>query len=130
MCITYARHTNHSHLAKRTIRSKQHSSSGTSDLCPGAAKNTPGVCGCDKPESGDSDGDGVLDCVDECPNDPDKSRRGLCGCGNMDQVRHEWTQLDLGTCALLHNLHRARVSYSKKPLDFVYFCRYMRPLLT
>ena len=65
-------------------------------MCPGTTKDAPGVCGCNKSDSGDSDGDGVLDCVDECPNDPDKSREGLCDCGNKDQVRHEWTKLDLG----------------------------------
>ena len=29
----------------------------------------------------DSDGDGVSDCVDNCPDDPNKSEPGNCGCG-------------------------------------------------
>ena len=29
----------------------------------------------------DSDGDGVMDCVDGCPDDPNKSEPGQCGCG-------------------------------------------------
>ena len=34
--------------------------------------------------SADSDGDGVLDCVDGCPDDPNKSEPGSCGCGTVD----------------------------------------------
>ena len=29
----------------------------------------------------DSDGDGVFDCKDGCPADPEKTEPGLCGCG-------------------------------------------------
>lgn len=32
----------------------------------------------------DSDGDGLMDCEDGCPNDPNKSSPGVCGCGNLD----------------------------------------------
>jgi hypothetical protein len=32
----------------------------------------------------DSDGDGEPDCTDACPNDPKKTRPGLCGCGMVD----------------------------------------------
>gem|GEM_PF-5911019 len=32
----------------------------------------------------DSDGDGTNDCVDGCPNDPDKTEPGICGCGIAD----------------------------------------------
>ena len=32
----------------------------------------------------DSDGDGVSDCADGCPNDPDKIDPGVCGCGVED----------------------------------------------
>ena len=29
----------------------------------------------------DSDGDGTVDCLDDCPYDPSKTLRGACGCG-------------------------------------------------
>ncbi len=32
----------------------------------------------------DSDGDGFMDCLDDCPNDPNKTEPGQCGCGNPD----------------------------------------------
>jgi parallel beta-helix repeat protein len=32
----------------------------------------------------DSDGDGAADCIDGCPDDPDKVDPGQCGCGNPD----------------------------------------------
>ncbi|MCP4740796.1 MAG: hypothetical protein GY871_00980, partial [Actinomycetales bacterium] len=32
----------------------------------------------------DSDGDGTPDCVDDCPNDPNKTEPGACGCGVAD----------------------------------------------
>jgi hypothetical protein len=32
----------------------------------------------------DSDGDGTADCIDECPNDPNKTQTGICGCGVAD----------------------------------------------
>jgi hypothetical protein len=39
------------------------------------------VCECDL---GDSDSDGVDDCTDGCPNDPNKTEPGDCGCGVED----------------------------------------------
>jgi len=53
------------------------------DTCPGDVKARPGLCGCGVLES-DSDGDGVLDCLDGCPDDPLKSEPGQCGCGQPD----------------------------------------------
>ena len=35
-------------------------------------------------EGFDSDGDGIGDCIDGCPNDPDKTNPGICGCGVPD----------------------------------------------
>lgn len=32
----------------------------------------------------DSDGDGIDNCGDDCPNDPSKSSPGICGCGVAD----------------------------------------------
>ncbi|MDG2200026.1 MAG: hypothetical protein P8K80_02445, partial [Phycisphaerales bacterium] len=32
----------------------------------------------------DSDADGTYDCIDGCPNDPDKIAPGVCGCGTPD----------------------------------------------
>ena len=43
----------------------------------------PGICGCGNPDT-DSDGDEIADCVDECPDDPNKSEPGECGCGVSD----------------------------------------------
>jgi hypothetical protein len=40
----------------------------------------------------DSDGDGTLDCIDNCPNDPRKTDAGECGCGTPD------TYTDNGGC--------------------------------
>ena len=36
------------------------------------------------PCAADSDGDGVGDCDDACPNDPNKTSPGACGCGVSD----------------------------------------------
>jgi len=42
------------------------------DNCPGdGGKVEPGVCGCGIPDEGDADGDGFLDCVDQCPGADD-----------------------------------------------------------
>jgi hypothetical protein len=45
---------------------------GTPDLCENCPfdpdKFEPGICGCGIPDVGDDDADGVLDCVDQCPN--------------------------------------------------------------
>lgn len=32
----------------------------------------------------DSDGDGISDCIDGCPTDPNKTEPGICGCGVTD----------------------------------------------
>ena len=32
----------------------------------------------------DSDGDGIPDDTDNCPNDPKKTEPGVCGCGVAD----------------------------------------------
>ncbi len=74
------------------------------DTCPDdPLKSEPGVCGCgvvDEDSDGDgvmdcldvcagavdvdSDGDGTMDCLDTCSLDPLKSEPGTCGCGVVD----------------------------------------------
>ncbi|MHC4443470.1 MAG: LamG-like jellyroll fold domain-containing protein, partial [Planctomycetota bacterium] len=55
-------------------------SSGTSKDC-----NSNGFPdSCELNETNDSDGDGVLNDCDECPNDPNKTEPGICGCGIAD----------------------------------------------
>ncbi len=48
---------------------------GTGDACDGCVddpnKIAPGICGCGVADQGDSDNDGVLDCVDTCPGADD-----------------------------------------------------------
>ena len=36
---------------------------------------------CFGPNGDDADGDGVLSCEDACPDDPEKTNGGVCGCG-------------------------------------------------
>ena len=36
--------------------------------------------------SDDADGDGVIDCEDECPADPLKTAKGICGCGVQEST--------------------------------------------
>ena len=46
------------------------------DLCPNDPNKTdPGQCGCGQPDT-DSDGDGVADCIDQCPGEPDADSDG------------------------------------------------------
>ena len=40
-------------------------------------------CGCVSAMN-DTDGDGIIDCADECPYDPSKAEVGICGCGQAD----------------------------------------------
>lgn len=58
------------------------------DLCPDdAAKTKPGICGCGVEDSGnnllDDDGDGVVNCLDQCPDAPYKSVNDECTCTEM-----------------------------------------------
>ncbi len=45
-----------------------------SDNCPDVSN----------PDQADSDGDGTGDACDDCPEDPDKTAQGVCGCGVAD----------------------------------------------
>jgi hypothetical protein len=42
----------------------------------------------------DQDGDGAVDCHDDCPNDPGKTSPGACGCGVADTDTDEDGTLD------------------------------------
>lgn len=54
-----------------------------SEICLSGDKLLAGQCGCDVPDT-DTDGDGIADCVDQCPSDASKSVPGSCGCGVAD----------------------------------------------
>jgi hypothetical protein len=63
------------------------------DRCPAdPAKTQPGVCGCGVPDD-DFDGDGSVDCLEACPDNPARSEpSGACGCSNLE---------DEATCSAL-----------------------------
>lgn len=58
----------------------------TPDQIGGDWENIGGSCEADDCEdrNNDTDGDGIFDCEDGCPNDPDKDDPGVCGCGVAD----------------------------------------------
>src|SRR5262249_23882777 len=47
----------------------------------------------------DTDGDGVPDCKDQCPNDPKNTQRGQCGCAGDPDVTPAGTPCTDGVCA-------------------------------
>lgn len=53
------------------------------DACPFTDKAAPGQCGCDTPDT-DTDSDGTADCIDVCPDDPNKDSENQCGCNVLD----------------------------------------------
>ncbi|MCA9296635.1 MAG: NHL repeat-containing protein, partial [Phycisphaerales bacterium] len=57
-------------------------------------------------EDSDSDGDGVPDACDDCPDDPDKIHPGACGCGTTD---------DLSQAAVAYIIHQGP---EDEPLQF------------
>jgi len=54
---------------------------GAPEICDGKDNDCDGAMPIDE---NDSDGDGALDCEDGCPDDPDKTEPGICGCGESD----------------------------------------------
>lgn len=74
------------------------------DRCSTASQCVSGLClnglcgaGFACAQSGDSDGDGTLDCLDGCPHDPEKIAPGDCGCS--DRPRPSGTPCNDGLCA-------------------------------
>jgi hypothetical protein len=57
------------------------------DNCPmDPAKTQPGICGCGTPDD-DFDGDDALDCIEDCPDNPDRTiPDGPCGCSSLADV--------------------------------------------
>ncbi len=54
------------------------------DNCPNDPNKTePGICGCGVADT-DTDNDGMADCIDTCPNDPDNDVDGDGVCGDVD----------------------------------------------
>lgn len=53
------------------------------DNCPTSDKMVPGDCGCDIPDT-DFDGDDVTDCLESCPDNPDRTVPAApCGCSSL-----------------------------------------------
>lgn len=67
------------------------------------------VCEGDDAGTDDSDDDGLPDCIDACPDDPEKSSPGLCGCSHPDS-----DEGDIVSCGGLRDAlaHRYRFSAS------------------
>ena len=56
----------------------------TCDSCPNdPAKDQPGICGCGLPDV-DTDRDGIMDCVDNCPDTPNPDQTDTDGDGIGD----------------------------------------------
>ncbi len=66
------------------------------DQCPDDPKLLPGECGCEELDV-DTDGDGTLDCFDECPLHGDRVLAGDCGCPSDPEP--QGTACDDGLCA-------------------------------
>jgi hypothetical protein len=55
------------------------------DACPDDPLKAAdeGLCGCDVPDV-DTDKDGTVNCLEDCPADPNKTDPGVCGCEQPD----------------------------------------------
>ncbi len=79
---------------------------GTCNDCAGVAGGTAFIDGCGTCVGGttgltedttDTDQDGTLDCNDNCPNDPNKTEPGNCGCGTPEGACADCAGVDNGT---------------------------------
>lgn len=71
-------------LSSSTVCRNTQSVCGVDQFCPGpriVSQEGPGNC---PNPTGDSDNDGIIDCNDLCPFDPNKQAPGVCGCGTPD----------------------------------------------
>ena len=66
------------------VCSSAHAAARSSVLEPLDPAVAPASSPAGDPCSIDTDGDGVVDCLDGCPNDPNKLDPGVCGCGVPD----------------------------------------------
>ena len=59
--------------------------------------NVCGPCNCALVDDVDTDGDGVCDRTDECPDDPTRSEAGMCGCDDQDSD-NDWVCDSVDIC--------------------------------
>jgi hypothetical protein len=70
------------------------------DRCPtDPNKIEPGVCGCGVNDNADTDGDGVPDCIDQCPGVDD--RIFAPGCTDAIPTTSEWGLIVLALSMLI-----------------------------
>ena len=92
---------------------------GSPDQCPGDdLKTAPGTCGCGFPDT-DTDGDGVMDCNDGCPEDASKTS-GPCGSDSLATCIVDCSVDSLACCAGASDCSNCGVSPGprEKVIDF------------
>ena len=69
-------------------------------------QNQCGPCNCEMIGDKDSDGDGRCDKFDECPDNPNKTEAGMCGCDKYDSD-NDWVCDDEDICPGGNDKHDA-----------------------